>query len=242
MTQPKKNRGRPKKIQFEDQYDLVYQSVSKRKHKWFLKTFNSLDWEDVKFIIIHHIYKKWNLWDQKRPLEPWLNRIISNQIKNLLRNNYGNFARPCVSCPFNTSGTVDYDIDNNNSCEWTKTKKQDCSCPLFKKWSKTKKHSFNLNTASSIDAADFPMQCTQNFDIELASNKLHTLMKIKLSEKQYRIYKMLFIDKLDPKDVAVELGYKSNEKGRSAGYKQIKNFEKTFKVLAKKIIKNNDII
>ena len=42
--------------------------------------------------------------------------------------------------------------------------------------------------------------------------------------------------------VAEELGYKSNEQGRKAGYKQIKNMRKFFKEKVIKIIKNKDII
>jgi hypothetical protein len=37
------------------------------------------------------------------------------------------------------------------------------------------------------------------------------------------------------------LGYKSNEKGRKAGYKQIKNLKNQYKNIAKKIIKKEDI-
>lgn len=102
-----KKRGRPKKIRFEDKYDLIYEQLEKRRSQWFLKAINWISWEDVKQIILTHIYNKWNLWDQKRAIEPWLNRIISNQIKNILRNHYSNFVRPCVSCPFNTSGSID---------------------------------------------------------------------------------------------------------------------------------------
>ena len=53
---------------------------------------------------------------------------------------------------------------------------------------------------------------------------------------------MLYIDHLDTEQVATELGYKSNEKGRKAGYKQIKNFEKVFKEVAKKILDEEDVI
>ena len=57
-----------------------------------------MDFEDVSQIIKIHIYKKWHLYNHSKPLRPWLNRIISNQLKNLIRNNYGNFAKPCVKC------------------------------------------------------------------------------------------------------------------------------------------------
>ena len=55
--------------------------------------------EDVEQIIRVHIYQKWSQWDQKRDLKPWINKIITNQFKNILRNYYLNFAKPCSSCP-----------------------------------------------------------------------------------------------------------------------------------------------
>ena len=38
------------------------------------------------------------------------------------------------------------------------------------------------------------------------------------------------------------MGYKTNEKGKKAGYKQIKNLKKLFKQIALKILQNEDII
>lgn len=241
QNQPKK-RGRPKKITFVEKYEHILEKIESRKKNWFLNSSGWIGWEDVKQIIATHIYNKWHLWDQKRNLDPWLNRIISNQLKNLLRNTYGNFLRPCARCPFNLNGAIDNINESNNTCTWTKSGKQDCTCPLFKKWNKSKKHSFHINTASSIDVEDFQEKCRNSFDIDLASQKLHQLMKKSLNEKQYRIYEMLYIKNLDINKAAEELGYKTSEKGRSAGYKQIKNFEKIFKKLAKKLIEKNDII
>jgi hypothetical protein len=43
-------------------------------------------------------------------------------------------------------------------------------------------------------------------------------------------------------EVAKKLGYKTNEKGRTAGYKQLKNMRKFFKEKVLKIIKDKDII
>ena len=53
---------------------------------------------------------------------------------------------------------------------------------------------------------------------------------------------MLFIENISEDEVAKSLGYKTNEQGRTAGYKQIKNMRKFFKEKVLKIIKNNDII
>jgi len=237
----KKKRGRPRKIRFEDRYDIIEAQVEKRKGKWFLKAISWISWDDVSQIIKTHVYNKWHLWDQKRPLEPWLNRIISNQIKNILRNYYSNFIRPCNQCPFNTSGAID-NINEENYCSWTKTGRQDGSCPLYAKWEKTKKSSFAINMAGNIEDSTALVKQEKPFDIDDANNKLNVLMEKHLSEKHYLIYDMIYIKNLDINKAAEKLGYKSNEKGRKAGYKQIKNFEKMFKDLAKRLIKDNDII
>jgi predicted DNA-binding protein YlxM (UPF0122 family) len=97
--------------------------------------------------------------------------------------------------------------------------------------------------ASSIDENDnISVGSYGYFDIDRSKDKLNKLMKESLSERQYFIYEMLYIKDLDITEAAEKLGYKSNEKGRKAGYKQIKNFEKFFKDLAKKIISENDIL
>jgi len=243
--QPKKRkRGRPRKVRFEDKYDIIDAQIKRRRGKWYLNAISWLSWEDVEQIIRTHIYKKWKLWDQKRALEPWLNRIISNQIKNILRNYYSNFIRPCSNCPFNLSGGIDHHSEENY-CSWTKTGKQDSTCPLYAKWEKSKKNAYNINMATNID--DCLPQITKpagsiEFDIERSRDKLNILMKKYLNTKQYVVYDMLYIQHLNAEEVAKKLGYKSNERGRKAGYKQIKNFEKIFKELAKKIISEEDIV
>jgi hypothetical protein len=237
----KKKRGRPRKIRFEDKFELIEAQLDKRRGKWFLKAISWISWDDVTQIIKTHIYNKWHLWDQKRPIEPWLNRIISNQIKNILRNHYSNFIRPCNQCPFNSSGAID-NINDENYCSWTKTGRQDGTCPLYAKWEKTKKASFHINMAGAIDDNVVACKVQKDFDIDKSTKKLNILMKENLSEKHYQIYEMIHVKDLDINEAAAKLGYKSNEKGRKAGYKQIKNFEKMFKELARKLIKDNDII
>jgi hypothetical protein len=53
---------------------------------------------------------------------------------------------------------------------------------------------------------------------------------------------MLFINNCTEEEVAKYLGFKTNEKKRSAGYKQIKNLKKLFHEKAKQIISERDII
>jgi hypothetical protein len=47
---------------------------------------------------------------------------------------------------------------------------------------------------------------------------------------------------VDEEKVAAEMGYKTNEKGKKAGYKQIKNLKKLFRQVALKILQSEDIL
>ena len=80
-----------------------------------------------------------------------------------------------------------------------------------------------------------------SFEMEQAQERLNKEMKKILSEKNFEIYKMLFIKNMTDEQVAATLGYKTTETGRKAGYKQIKNLKKQFKAKAEKILKTKDI-
>ena len=108
---PKKN----KKPKYEDFHSDILAEIEKRRPKWQLSSLAWMDFDDVKQIISAHISVKWHQWDPVRPLIPWVNKIITNQFKNILRNNYSNFVRPCLSCPFNLSQTS----GDGDSCSFT---------------------------------------------------------------------------------------------------------------------------
>jgi DNA-directed RNA polymerase specialized sigma24 family protein len=207
------------KFTYEDKSDEIDLEVRKRKGKWFLDSLAWFDFEDVEQIIKAHIHKKWHQWDQSRSLKPWINKIITNQMKNILRNNYSNFVRPCLNCPFNQSCAAK-DGGESSLCGFTKSGLQDSTCPLYAKWERTKKPAYLME----------------------AQKKLNEHMKNELSQKQYQVYDLLFVQHLDEEDVARKMGYKTTEKGRKAGYKQIKNLKKIFKQKAQDILKREDII
>ena len=98
--------------------------------------------------------------------------------------------------------------------------------------------------AVSIEAcsAESFMSGSQTFDIDEALIKLNKELKKVLNDKQYTIYKMLFIENKTEEEVAKKMGYRTNEKGRKAGYKQIKNLKKTFKQKILSILEKKDII
>ena len=70
---------------FEANFLIINQEIAKRRVRWNLKIIPWMDFEDVSQIVRFHIYKKIHLYDRKKPILPWVNRIISNQIKNLIR-------------------------------------------------------------------------------------------------------------------------------------------------------------
>lgn len=228
-----------KKLMYEDCSDIVDLEIYKRKNKWRLTTIAWMDYEDVSQVLRSHIAQKWNQWDQARPLLPWINKIITNQIKNLLRNNYQNFVKPCTSCPFNNSVG-----ERDNACEITPTKHQDSNCPLYKKWEKSKKHACGIKMPISM--SDLPreeLDAPQGscIDLDFYLNKVKVLLKEVLPEKQYKIYEMLFHESLSEEEIAILLGYKTSEKGRKAGYKQIKNLKVKYKKIVINLLKKKDI-
>jgi len=229
-----------KKFSFEDKSDIIDLELKKRRNKWYLNSINHIDYDDVCQIIRRHIYKKWDLWDQEQQLEPWLNRVITNQIKNLTRNNYGNFARPCITCPMNEGKNGDIDL-----CGFTESGEQDTQCALFNKWKKAKQEAYNIKIPLAYDfhSHEVAFKNGQEFNLERSTERLNERMEVKLNNpKMFRVYRMLFIEKYSDEEVASFMGYKTTEKNRKAGYKQIRNLKIKFKVMAQKIIQDEDII
>jgi hypothetical protein len=223
------------KHNFEDYIDVVDSAIKKQKSKWQLNAINWFDFDDVEQIIKIHIHKKWEMWDQERPLEPWIGRIISNQIRNLIRNHYGNYTRPCNNCQFSLG---------DNQCSATASHLQDAQCKLYAKWESQKKIGLELKTTLSTEnhMSEICSYPDNDFCYESSIDKLNVYMEKELSLTHYKAYKMLFFEKCEEEEVAKFMGYKTNEKKRKAGYRQVKNLKKIFKTKAEEIIKKFDII
>lgn len=220
---------------FEDNSDVIDAAIKKQKNKWQLNAINWFDFEDVEQIIKIHIHKKWHMWDQERPLEPWIGRIISNQIRNLVRNHYGNYVRPCVNCQFNMG---------ENTCSATASGIQDTQCKLYDKWSNYKKAGLDLKITLSTEnhINEISSKIDNSFSYDLSVTKLNEYMKAELSVIHYQAYIMMFFQNNSEEEVAMFMGYKTNEKKRKAGYRQVKNLKSIFQKKAEEIIKQYDII
>ena len=221
-----------RKPQFEDYIEQIDAEIKKRKSKWNLTALAWMDFDDVSQILRIHIFKKWHLYDTKKPLNPWINRVISNQIKNLIRNNYGNYCRPCLKCAAAESGDLCYIY--GKQCE---------SCPLFANWVRTKKQAYDAKLPVSINehSAEINMTEYKDIDIIVLMKRLNEKMRQALKPAEWKIYKALYIDNLSEEKAASLMGYKTNEKNRVPGYKQIKNVKKSIIQKVKRIIANGEI-
>ena len=209
---------------FEDKLEQIEAALERKRSKWHLDAVTYIDYDDIKQVIMTHIYKKWHLWDQAKPIEPWLSRVVSNQFKNLLRNHYGNYVNPCP----------DQHKEGHDSL----------TCPICTKWRQSKKSAYDIKLAVTMEhhMNEICERKDTFLDLELATRKLESEMKTQLNSRQYVAFEMLFVQNKTEEQVANYLGFKTSEKKRSAGYKQIKNLKKIFQEKAKEIIKEKDII
>ena len=209
---------------YEDFSDIIDAAIKKQQYKWRLNAVRWFDFDDVQQIIKLHISKKWHMWDQERPLEPWIGRIISNQIRNLVRNHYGNYVNPCP----------DHQLENHDSS----------TCPVCQKWEKSKKIALDLKIPLSTE--DFVKEVTNkqyiDFDFGNSLQKLNKQMEIRLSGIHYVAYKMLYFEKKTEEDVAKFMGYKISAQKRKLGYRQVKNLKKKFLQVAMEILREQGII
>lgn len=218
---------------FEECLPEIDVEIRKRRNKWTLTAISWMDYNDIGQIIRLHIYKKWALYDQSKPLANWVNTVISSQIKNLIRNNYSNFARPCRSCP---SAYMD------NQCLWTPSKTQCSECPIYAKWEKSKKSAYNTKIPLSIEDHSQEVFNKQDdfYDMDEPIKRLNHHMKLILKPNEWRVYEMIYIKHMNEEEAAIKMGFKTKEVNRSPGYKQIKNIKKSIIEKAKKILLSNE--
>lgn len=223
---------------YEEMSDSIEGELQKHRRRWTLDFLSHLDFDDVAQTIRHHIYKKWSNWNQDRPFAPWCSTIIQNQIKNMTRNNYAAFAKPCSKCPYSQGDSMTSD---EGFCAITTSGVQCEECPLFAHWIKKRKDAFNVKIPTSIDGnlsdhIETTGSGMNEAEFARGFDELNEEMQRRLSKDMYKAYTMLFIEKASDEEVSKFMGYKTTEKNRAAGYKQIKNLKDKFHTLARKIL------
>ena len=221
---------RKKKLKFEDCIESIDAEINKRRGRWNLTALSWMDFDDVSQIIRVHIFKKWHLYDQSKSLAPWINTLISNQIKNLIRNNYGNYCRPCLKCAAAESDSLCYIYGTQCS-----------ACPLFAQWEKTKKAAYLTKLPTPLESVEHEMENIElsDFDFDTVLKRLNSKLKAVLKPNEWVVYENLYLNNKSEQEVAKILGYKTSEKNRSPGYKQIKNIKKSIIDKAKEIVAEN---
>jgi RNA polymerase sigma factor (sigma-70 family) len=221
---------RKKKLKFEDCIESIDAEINKRRGRWNLTALSWMDFDDVSQIIRVHIFKKWHLYDQSKSLAPWINTLISNQIKNLIRNNYGNYCRPCLKCAAAESDSLCYIYGTQCS-----------ACPLFAQWEKTKKAAYLTKLPTPLESVEHEMENIElsDFDFDTVLKRLNSKLGAVLKPNEWVVYENLYLNNKSEQEVAKILGYKTSEKNRSPGYKQIKNIKKSIIDKAKEIVAEN---
>jgi DNA-directed RNA polymerase specialized sigma24 family protein len=222
---------------FEDNITIIDGEIAKRRGLWNLSSIQWMDFDDVSQIIRIHIYEKWALYDQTKPLVPWLNKVISHQIKNIVRNIYGNYVRPCLRCAA---------AEPDNLC---KIYGSQCSkCPLYAAWEKSKKQAYEVKIPVPIENHLNDSQCswfdtgyTDSQEIDKQAAAIHARMQKTLKPVEWTVYELLFIKNLSEDEVAAKMGYKTSESGRRPGYKHIKNLRKIIMEKVKKALRNDEV-
>lgn len=195
--------------------------------QWTLNAVPHISFDDIKSIIIAHIFKKWDQFDHVRPLPNWVATIVRRQFINQLRNLYLSTQRPCSRCAANLGG--DQCSVYGAQCE---------ECPLFSHWKKTKFNSHQARLPLPIENHQHEVYERQDscYDFEGAVVKMHAVMKKTLKPYLWRVYEALYINHEKEEDVAKALGLKSNEKGRTDGYRRIFQIRREIIGEAKKIL------
>ena len=220
-------------LKFEDKITCIDKLIQKNRGRWHLSDIGGFGFEDVAQTIRLHIYTKWDQWDQKRPFEPWCNKIIVNRIKNSVRDHYSKDAPPCRDCKFDRGANLCGYTDSGTKCE---------ECPLFKKWAKKKQDKFLLKTASSIDVETFKE--TQDFSDPIVARrmesnilKFHKYIMQFLNPKMANFYQLIYVENLKDDQVSQKL---KERIGRGITKRQLIEIKNTLQQVAKSKISEFD--
>lgn len=218
---------------FEEKFPIIEREIKKRKGKWQLDILRHMDFEDVEQILKAHIYKKWHLWDQTQRLEPWISRVVSNQLKNLFRNLYTNYARPCVQCKHSLG---------EEGCEITSSREQCEECPLYEKWCRSKKNGYHIKMPLELEHHSQEVNNKIDDGINYQENlrRLQDELNKVFSPKQKIAFRLFFVERTDDESAAKTLGLKES-KNKYIRRKQIKQLKDELQEIVRKVLRESDI-
>lgn len=231
IKNPKNGRVANGPLTYAECSESIDKEIGKRRSKWL---YHHIEWDDVAQTIRAKIALRWGYWDQARPLAPYINRIITHHLQNLVRDSYAKLTKPCVKCAGN---------EGENSCRFTQARIQCAQCPLYAEWEKSKKAAFDVTLPVSIENHIDEVANIQNdfFDLDHGKEQLVILLKKNLTHIEFKIFNWLFLENRDELYVAEKMNLKTSELNRKPGYRTIKNYRDIIVKKAKKVMAENDI-
>ncbi len=229
-------------LTFEQRYDAIVDQIEKRRKKW---TLASTSFDDIKQVILSRVYLKYHTYDHKRPegFSHWLSAVISSVIKNALRDLHYIHSRPCIQgrggCVFNTG---------NGTCSKNSSGIQCSQCLAYKLWEAKKKAHNAIKQTLPLEnhLREVEMRPTDSVDIEAAKLVIDREIKEKLNLHEWRMYKMLYIQNKDEREVGRLMKYKATKKDSTSkkmypGYLTILKFKKKVVMLSREIIEDQNL-
>ncbi len=216
---------------FEEMIPAAMVEINKRRNGW---TLSSVPFEDViQLLLIHANEKYWQYIPEKAPFVNWLNRLITNRLKNILRDHLGKFSPPCNTgkggCEFNRGEDL---------CGFTQSGKKDGECPAYCRWLKKKKYEYGIKQGLSLDSHSQEVSNIQDDFINIQEYKLaiDERMGAYLTVQELRIYKLLFTDHKSMEEVGIILKLAKAKNSPIPGYQTIHKAKQKIIKVAKKII------
>ena len=112
---------------------------------------------------------------------------------------------------------------------------------LFTMQNKKRAYDVKIPVSSEDHQYEIKTMDGDQFDIEENAKRLHKKMKTILKPAEWKVYNFLYIEHREEKELAKLMGYKTSEKNRSPGYKQIKNIKKSIISKVKKIMEEGEV-
>lgn len=159
------------------------------RSKW---TFAYYSWEDLSQDIRARVCKKWHTYDQEKPFKPWVLRLISNYIKNELRNRYYIYSAPCIKCEYYLGDDHCKKYDGRLS-----------ACSLYKKFIEQKANAANVNFPVSYELSNYEAQQSFYCSVsDFTTSLRHVISGVDLDIFNY-FYESGFTPKIIAKNIKI---------------------------------------
>lgn len=230
---------------FAEHLEEFQSLIAKRRHKW--RATSIMEWEDIYSLLLTRCYQQIHHYDATKPLDRWVNKLISNAMMNMLRDNLYRDQRPCLSgqAPgFSMGSSYGRGCScclAHGGCSWTKSGTQDESCKFFAAWMRKKHTKFAISTPLSIENHTDEYHSHQDdfLDIEAAKKVIDDNIKKRLTKEEYRVYVYLYVKHLSMEETLKKMGFKKNDQ---RSYMKIRNLAIVAKDTARAIISEQNLI